>query len=98
MDILVRRFLSNLALDAIDLISGGNTATSPPISDPTLNDEQLELALQQRSTATKALLARLTSFHPSESSSDKVEELSENCRTLLNQVSNLLLPPSPHEC
>ena len=63
---------------------------SPPLTDLNLNDEELEEALSQRSTATKQLLQRLQALHPSSDSeqSTKVEELESKCRELLEQVSN----------
>ena len=62
-------------------------AASPAVSDPTLSDEQLEIALTQRSLATKNLLKRLSELHPSEHGDDKVDELTAKCRTLLSDVS-----------
>lgn len=64
------------------------TALSPSVSDPSLTDEELEEALAQRSSATKALLGRLHSLHPTDSTStEKVEELQESARKLLESVS-----------
>ncbi|KAK4703986.1 E3 ubiquitin-protein ligase BRE1, partial [Phenoliferia sp. Uapishka_3] len=50
-----------------------------------LNDEQLEEALAQRSSATKALLGRLLELFPSDSALPKVEELQSSCQSLLDQ-------------
>lgn len=83
--------LDLLFCSAHTLIESVSTATSPSISDPSLTADELEEALQQRSNATKALLGRLTSFHPSESSSEKVEELTESCRSLLDQVRQFMI-------
>lgn len=61
-----------------------HSALSPSVSDPSLTDEELEEALAQRSSATKALLGRLHSLHPTDSTStEKVEELQESARKLL---------------
>jgi hypothetical protein len=62
------------------------SASSPAVSDPSLSADELDEALAQRSTATKALLSRLNSLHPSESTSGKVEKLEDKCRSLLEQV------------
>lgn len=61
-------------------------AHSPSVSDASLSDEQLEEALAQRSTATKALLGRLLDLYPSDSALPKVEELQQKCHQLLEQV------------
>lgn len=59
------------------------------MSDPSLTDEELEEALALRSTATKALLGRLSSLHTTEeSSATKVDELQQTCRELIEQVSS----------
>ncbi|GAA5830964.1 hypothetical protein JCM5353_004455 [Sporobolomyces roseus] len=67
--------------------NGNGRATSPPLTDLNLNDEELEEALSQRSTATKQLLQRLQALHPSSDSeqSTKVEQLETKCRELLEQ-------------
>lgn len=66
-------------------------ADSPPLTDVNLNDEELEEALSQRSSATKQLLQRLQALHPSSDTeqSSKVEELETRCRDLLDQVSSI---------
>ncbi|GAA5938425.1 hypothetical protein JCM1841_005359 [Sporobolomyces salmonicolor] len=67
--------------------NGHARAASPPLTDAHLDDEELEEALSQRSTATKQLLQRLQDLHPSgdAAQSSKVEELEAKCRELLEQ-------------
>ncbi|GAA5838520.1 hypothetical protein JCM3766R1_006001 [Sporobolomyces carnicolor] len=67
--------------------NGHGRANSPPLTDVNLNDEELEEALSQRSSATKQLLQRLQALHPSSDTeqSTKVEELETRCRDLLDQ-------------
>ncbi|GAA5978816.1 hypothetical protein JCM5350_004831 [Sporobolomyces pararoseus] len=67
--------------------NGNGRATSPPLTDVNLNDEELEEALSQRSAATKQLLQRLQAIHPSSNpeQSSKVDELETKCRELLDQ-------------
>ncbi|GAA5876334.1 hypothetical protein JCM16303_007103 [Sporobolomyces ruberrimus] len=67
--------------------NGNGRASSPPLTDANLNDEELEEALSQRSNATKQLLQRLQALHPSSDTeqSSKVEELETKCRELLDQ-------------
>ncbi|GAA5865168.1 hypothetical protein JCM1840_003930 [Sporobolomyces johnsonii] len=67
--------------------NGHARAASPPLTDANLDDEELEEALSQRSTATKQLLQRLQDLHPSgdAAQSSKVEELEAKCRELLEQ-------------
>lgn len=64
------------------------SALSPSVSDPTLSDDDLSAALAQRSQATKTLLGRLSSLHFAGSGSgQKIEELENKCRDLLQEVS-----------
>lgn len=77
---------AELLLPSTSNLTNGHAraAASPAVSDPTLSDEQLEIALTQRSLATKNLLKRLSELHPSEHGDDKVDELTAKCRTLLS--------------
>ncbi|GAA6058899.1 hypothetical protein JCM10212_002851 [Sporobolomyces blumeae] len=67
--------------------NGHGRAASPPLTDLSLNDEELGEALSQRSHATKHLLQRLQAVHPSSDSelNSKVDELENRCRELLEQ-------------
>ncbi|GAA5931004.1 hypothetical protein JCM3775_000775 [Rhodotorula graminis] len=60
-------------------------AASPPLTAvAALDDEALDALLAHRSAATKALLGRLQSLHPSSSSSSSTaDDLSIKCRALL---------------
>ncbi|GAA6032403.1 hypothetical protein JCM8097_008157 [Rhodosporidiobolus ruineniae] len=60
-------------------------ATSPDLTDPSLSDEALEAALSQRTSATRALLARLQSL-PSSSSTSTPSALETKTRTLLSDA------------
>ncbi|KAM0789473.1 hypothetical protein ACM66B_000293 [Microbotryomycetes sp. NB124-2] len=63
------------------------SATTPAVSELSLDNEQLAKALAERSSATRSLLTKLTALHASQSSdkSDKVTDLETKCRTLLEQ-------------
>ncbi|BGO91969.1 hypothetical protein NBRC10512_001078 [Rhodotorula toruloides] len=63
--------------------SGGSadSASSPPLTSASLADEELDEALSHRSAATKSLLSRLQSLHPS-SASPAASDLEDKCRAL----------------
>ncbi|BGP25184.1 E3 ubiquitin-protein ligase BRE1 [Rhodotorula toruloides] len=60
---------------------GADSASSPPLTSASLADEELDEALSHRSAATKSLLSRLQSLHPS-SASPAASDLEEKCRAL----------------
>lgn len=65
-------------------------AASPPLTAvDALDDEALDALLAHRSAATKTLLGRLQSLHPSSSSSSSstADDLSDKCRALLAESS-----------
>ncbi|SCZ89366.1 BZ3500_MvSof-1268-A1-R1_Chr9g10383 [Microbotryum saponariae] len=65
------------------------TALTPAVSDRSLTEEQLDEALALRSAATKALLGRLQTLHPSNASTsdEKVADLENQCRELLKEAT-----------